>query len=250
MSEGKEIGPKVNTTFSCYGCSFCVSESYHVQSDSGFDIYCTHGGMKKDIGNGSWDTPDWCPFRPSPPMTTPQEPGNEPSLGGDDNVPTNPANAPQRSAGAESPVIPSNPASRACAAEPGEALAAPVYKILADRKVSVPCWVYDYAWTKINSTGHLLDQHTFWSPDAPTPPVWLQEVRTAPYPVGNLAIFFLRRLAERDESQSDLAKRWGKSRQYVSKLLNSNDDSTWTIKTMQDLFRLTETTYSIIVSHK
>lgn len=64
MPNKPQIGPDVRTSYSCHGCTFCTSKSYRVQSDSGFDIFCNHGGKKRDIGNGSWHMPEWCPVKP------------------------------------------------------------------------------------------------------------------------------------------------------------------------------------------
>ncbi|MGE3310609.1 MAG: hypothetical protein AB7O66_11610 [Limisphaerales bacterium] len=45
----------------------------------------------------------------------------------------------------------------------------------------------------------------------------------------------LEALAERQESKSDLAKRWGRSRQYVSKLLHAERRVNLTVKSMVEL---------------
>lgn len=45
----------------------------------------------------------------------------------------------------------------------------------------------------------------------------------------------LQALEERNESQSELAKRWGKSRQYLSKLLNEDKRVNFTVETMCEI---------------
>lgn len=45
----------------------------------------------------------------------------------------------------------------------------------------------------------------------------------------------LERLNECNESQSDLARRWGKTRQYVSKLFNEDERVNFTIETMCEM---------------
>lgn len=69
MSNQQE-GPSLRIEKSCNDCKFCLSESYSVQSDWGYDHYCTHIDAqsndnyykdKVDIGY-STRTPDWCPL--------------------------------------------------------------------------------------------------------------------------------------------------------------------------------------------
>lgn len=55
-------GPRVTVNKSCSGCRWHSAERYQVQGDSGYDHYCTHGGVKRDTGSFTWKTPDWCPF--------------------------------------------------------------------------------------------------------------------------------------------------------------------------------------------
>lgn len=47
----------------------------------------------------------------------------------------------------------------------------------------------------------------------------------------------LEALQERHETQSDLARRWGKSRQYVSKLFNESNRVNFTIETLCQMAR-------------
>lgn len=47
-------------------------------------------------------------------------------------------------------------------------------------------------------------------------------------------------LAETGESQSQLAQRWGKTRQYVSQLFNENSRLNFTIETMAELGHLSQ----------
>ena len=60
-------GPEVTERRSCLNCQACKSESYHVQGDSGHDVYCTHPAFQSDpkqrkfIGDSTWTTPSWCP---------------------------------------------------------------------------------------------------------------------------------------------------------------------------------------------
>lgn len=57
------IGPKIVITKSCEGCTYCESVSYHIQSDSGCTVHCTHPNLEKStyIGDTIWKTPLWCP---------------------------------------------------------------------------------------------------------------------------------------------------------------------------------------------
>lgn len=57
------IGPKIEVKRSCTDCEVCQSESYAVQGDSGFRVYCAHPSLpqRKRIGDTAWSTPDWCP---------------------------------------------------------------------------------------------------------------------------------------------------------------------------------------------
>ena len=56
-------GPNIIITADCYGCKYCRSESYCVQSDSGHDVYCDHPEIDgKTVGDTNWRTPDWCPL--------------------------------------------------------------------------------------------------------------------------------------------------------------------------------------------
>lgn len=60
-------GPKETITRCCMRCPACVSERYHVQGDSGSDVYCAHPNFhtepkqRKSIGDTTWTTPSWCP---------------------------------------------------------------------------------------------------------------------------------------------------------------------------------------------
>ena len=58
-------GPEVTVKYSCFNCKFEVSESYRCQGDSGQDVYCTHPSFseRKRVGDTSWSTPDFCPFK-------------------------------------------------------------------------------------------------------------------------------------------------------------------------------------------
>jgi hypothetical protein len=64
-------GPNVTIAMSCHGCRHEHSESYAVQGDSGFKVYCTHpeavalaaGIERRRIGDTTWQTPGWCPLR-------------------------------------------------------------------------------------------------------------------------------------------------------------------------------------------
>ena len=55
------IGPKTQIKRSCFECEKCISESYHVQGDSGHDVYCGYYPDKRYIGDTNWTTPAWCP---------------------------------------------------------------------------------------------------------------------------------------------------------------------------------------------
>ena len=60
-------GPKVTVNRCCMSCPACESERYHVQGDSGSDVYCKHPDFqsepkqRKYIGDSTWSTPTWCP---------------------------------------------------------------------------------------------------------------------------------------------------------------------------------------------
>lgn len=56
------IGPKVTIKLSCFECVHCASTSYTCQGDSGSDVYCK-AMDNRTIGDTTWNTPDWCPFR-------------------------------------------------------------------------------------------------------------------------------------------------------------------------------------------
>lgn len=56
-------GPTMSVTWTCHGCRHVENESYAVQGDSGFDVYCTAVQPKKHIGDTTWATPKWCPNR-------------------------------------------------------------------------------------------------------------------------------------------------------------------------------------------
>ena len=65
----ERTGPRITLKMSCDGCRCERSESYAVQGDSGFRVYCAHplrGSAHperpgKYIGDTTWETPDWCP---------------------------------------------------------------------------------------------------------------------------------------------------------------------------------------------
>lgn len=60
----RRVGPKLTVTASCFDCSFCKSEYYAVQGDSGRDVSCTHppyAEKPRYIGDSTWRTPAWCP---------------------------------------------------------------------------------------------------------------------------------------------------------------------------------------------
>ena len=57
----KRIGTKVTVSRSCAGCVHERSESYAVQGDSGFRVFCDLAG--KYIGDTTWVTPSWCPIK-------------------------------------------------------------------------------------------------------------------------------------------------------------------------------------------
>lgn len=59
-------GPRIQIKASCFDCVHCISESYRVQGDSGYNVYCNHPKFpeKKHISSSSWNTPDWCPYGP------------------------------------------------------------------------------------------------------------------------------------------------------------------------------------------
>jgi hypothetical protein len=55
-------GPTVKLQVSCFGCDYCKTTSYTCQGDSGSDVFC--GAMNnRRIGDTTWTTPEWCPFR-------------------------------------------------------------------------------------------------------------------------------------------------------------------------------------------
>lgn len=56
----KTWGPRIRLDASCFDCTFCRSESYTAQSDSGHTVYCDKADGKY-IGL-SWRTPKWCPL--------------------------------------------------------------------------------------------------------------------------------------------------------------------------------------------
>lgn len=57
------IGPEIRVEVSCFGCTFCKSESYAVQGDSGHNVSCTHPDTADSaIGDTTWRTPSWCPL--------------------------------------------------------------------------------------------------------------------------------------------------------------------------------------------
>lgn len=60
-------GPRVTVALSCDGCAYEHSECYAVQGDSGCRVACKHPevneGALRRIGDTTWVTPDWCPFR-------------------------------------------------------------------------------------------------------------------------------------------------------------------------------------------
>lgn len=57
------IGPKTTVERSCVACDACHGEPYHVQGDSGVDVYCAHPSLpeRKFIGDSVRKTPSWCP---------------------------------------------------------------------------------------------------------------------------------------------------------------------------------------------
>lgn len=62
--EEKREGPKITTSYSCFGCKYETSKRYSCQGDSGQDVYCHHLSFenKKVIGDTTWSTPKFCPF--------------------------------------------------------------------------------------------------------------------------------------------------------------------------------------------
>lgn len=60
----KREGPSVTVKLSCLNCAHETTESYQCQGDSGCDVYCTHGGGKRRVGDTRWETPSWCPLMP------------------------------------------------------------------------------------------------------------------------------------------------------------------------------------------
>lgn len=69
MSE-KRNGPRLTVKASCLGCEHEQSDSYAVQGDSGFQVFCgsldvidqSAIGSRRHIGDTTWDTPTWCPL--------------------------------------------------------------------------------------------------------------------------------------------------------------------------------------------
>lgn len=62
MSETKQTGPTVKLDISCFDCQHCKTSGYTCQGDSGSEVFC--GAMNnKTIGDTTWKTPDWCPYR-------------------------------------------------------------------------------------------------------------------------------------------------------------------------------------------
>jgi hypothetical protein len=61
------IGPTVKLELSCSECTHCKTSRYTCQGDSGTDVYCEAArderGLMRRVGDTSWRTPDWCPFR-------------------------------------------------------------------------------------------------------------------------------------------------------------------------------------------
>lgn len=60
-------GPSVKLELSCFDCEHCKTSSYACQGDSGSDVHCEavkddRGAMRR-VGDTSWRTPDWCPYR-------------------------------------------------------------------------------------------------------------------------------------------------------------------------------------------
>jgi hypothetical protein len=62
VSVGINQGPSVKLVLSCFECEHCGSTRYTCQGDSGSDVYCK-AMNNKPIGDTTWKTPDWCPFR-------------------------------------------------------------------------------------------------------------------------------------------------------------------------------------------
>jgi len=61
----KQQGPTVKISYSCFECTYCTSERYRCQGDSGSDVYCEHPDFKekKSVGDTNWSTPDFCPYK-------------------------------------------------------------------------------------------------------------------------------------------------------------------------------------------
>lgn len=61
----KREGPMVWIKATCSGCTHEHSESYRFQGDHGQDVSCTHpSNPGRQIGDTTWDTPEWCPLLP------------------------------------------------------------------------------------------------------------------------------------------------------------------------------------------
>jgi hypothetical protein len=58
------MGPKVKLELSCFECVHCHATRYTCQGDSGSDVTCAAMDHRR-IGDTTWATPDWCPFRES-----------------------------------------------------------------------------------------------------------------------------------------------------------------------------------------
>jgi hypothetical protein len=74
-SKERNEGPEVTTKYSCVKCKYETSESYRCQGDSGHDVYCTHPSfpVRRRIGDTTWRTPEFCPFRQQTDQNASQE---------------------------------------------------------------------------------------------------------------------------------------------------------------------------------
>lgn len=62
-NDGKQQeGPTVQLVLSCFNCIHCRTKGYTCQGDSGSDVFCA-AADNRPIGDTTWATPDWCPYR-------------------------------------------------------------------------------------------------------------------------------------------------------------------------------------------
>lgn len=72
-----QSGPTVKLELSCFDCQHCKSSRYTCQGDSGSDVFC--GAMNnRTIGDTTWKTPEWCPFRAAAIREMVSQPPKEP----------------------------------------------------------------------------------------------------------------------------------------------------------------------------